>query len=136
MVGSTPPEMTRAGQGRARPDRGAWRRWRAVLCVALLAALLPAAAGPAAAESDDVPGVSDDVSGVGFGDGVGTTADTIGGCHYGSIHFHGGETGFPNPVLKPSELHDDEADKKELIQQSGYGTARDLPEGMAYDRPW
>ena len=56
MVGSTPPEMTRAVRRRARPGRGAWRRWRAVLCVALLASLLPAAAGPAAAESHDVPG--------------------------------------------------------------------------------
>ena len=93
MVGSTPPEMTRAGQGRARPDRGAWRRWRAVLCVALLAALLPAAAGPAAAQSDP--------SGVGFAtdDDINGTVDMNGavlieatgaeidspGCYFGSI---------------------------------------------------
>ena len=83
MVGLTPPEMKCADQRRARPGRGAWRRWRAVLCVALLAPLLPAAAGPVAAQSGgDVPGV-----------GFDTTAEIVlasgesgrGDCYFGSI---------------------------------------------------
>ena len=84
MVGSTPPEMTRAGQGRARTGRGAWRRWRAVLCVALLAPLLPAAAGPVAAQSGgDVPGVGF----VGTDDHPFAEMDSP-GCYFGSIDPH------------------------------------------------
>ena len=99
MVGSTPPEMTRAVRRRARPGRGAWRRWRAVLCVALLAPLLPAAAGPAAAQSDPLPA---DVSGSKFAD---TAEIDSPGCYFGRID-------------KPVDMHTDESTRTKKIYQS------------------